>query len=389
MATHSPEILFVDDEPQALKYAKLAFPEFRVHTASGPTEAKAVLAAAGSAIGIVVSDQRMPEGSGTDLLGWVHQVHPGVIRILTTAFSDLASAIEAVNTGAVYRYVVKPWQVDDLRQTLLRAGDLWRLHRERDVLLREKLTTLQRMVVADRVRSYAVLATGLADRIRNPLQGLRAFLESAPAPEESSEPAAGGPVHWQQLWDMARSESQRILEVVQGVVSRTLEPSFTVTAVDLAAVLQATPGIAADLTGLPPGLHGDPAMLSRMLRNLVERMRAIDAATEPRLDARATEVAGVPGVALRLTAPGRPPWRLDHLRTCLSATLESDSDPAFESGLLAAFFIAHHHGGTLRVHRTTPAGPGFEIVLPLDPAAARVPGIDPEWTERLFTWFEA
>ena len=118
-------------------------------------------------------------------------------------------------------------------------------------------------------------------------------------------------------------------------------------------------------------------------------MRAIDAAAGSlRLTAAAAEVAGAAGVALRLTAPGRPAWRLDQLRTCLSAGPEADSDPAFESGLLAAFFIVHHHGGTLRLQRSSPDGPGFEIALPLDPLAARVPGVDPEWTERLFTWFE-
>ena len=171
-------ILYVDDEAQALKYFRKALEkDFEILTAENVEEARKILAEQADRIGILVCDQRMPGERGTDLLASARTDYPGIIRVLTTAYSDLDSAIEGVNSGAIYKYIVKPWDVRDLRGVLLRAMDFFIVQRQRDSLLREKLSVLQRMMVSDRIRSLAVLAAGLSHHIRNSMSALKTFLD--------------------------------------------------------------------------------------------------------------------------------------------------------------------------------------------------------------------
>src|SRR5688572_15564758 len=174
-------ILYVDDEVQALKYFRKALDkDFDIMTAENVAQATEILREHGDRIGILICDQRMPGEKGTDLLARVRSERPGIIRVLTTAYSDLQSAIEGVNSGAIYKYIVKPWDVRDLRGVLLRAMDFFVVQRQRDNLLREKLSVLQRMMVSDRIRSLAVLAAGLSHHIRNSMSALKDFMDLMP-----------------------------------------------------------------------------------------------------------------------------------------------------------------------------------------------------------------
>lgn len=165
MLTHDPNlscgILFVDDEEKALKYFRLAFsPKFTVFTASSGSEGLETLRRESSRIGIVISDQRMPEMKGAEFLGLVRQEYPHIVRILTTAYSDLDSAIEAVNKGYIYQYVVKPWEVPELNMVLQRAADYYHVVTERNELLALKMTTMQRILCSDRLKWLLLSSRG-------------------------------------------------------------------------------------------------------------------------------------------------------------------------------------------------------------------------------------
>ncbi len=146
-------VLYIDDEEKALKYFRMALDaKFTVLTASSGEEGLAILRKEPGKIGIVVSDQRMPGMIGAEVLGSVREEFPQVIRILTTAYSDLDSAILAVNKGHIYQYVVKPWDVTELEMVLHRAADYHQILTERNELLRLKMSTLQRIVCCERVK---------------------------------------------------------------------------------------------------------------------------------------------------------------------------------------------------------------------------------------------
>ena len=115
------EVLFVDDEEQTLKYLANAFSGICiVRLASNVTEALAVLQQSRN-VAVVVTDQMMPGGLGTELLQWVSENRPHIVRILTTAYASLDAAIESINRGEVFRFVEKPWSLDDLEALLQEA----------------------------------------------------------------------------------------------------------------------------------------------------------------------------------------------------------------------------------------------------------------------------
>src|SRR5678815_3174274 len=114
------------------------------------------------------------------LLEKARQLRPRIIRMLATAYSDFEAAVDAVNTGAIYKYVHKPWDIPGLEVTLKRALEFFMVQRERDELLREKLSVLHNLMITDRVVSLGVLAAGLGHHIRNSLVAIRTFLDLAP-----------------------------------------------------------------------------------------------------------------------------------------------------------------------------------------------------------------
>lgn len=155
------KILYVDDEPMALKYFdRLVSPLAPVITAASVEAGKTVLRERGHEIAVLVSDQRMPGAHGNELLRYARDHHPAMVRMLTTAYSELGEAIEAINSGEIYRYITKPWDLESLRADLKNALELASLRSERDTLLREKLMVQQSQLLAARVAQLAVACAG-------------------------------------------------------------------------------------------------------------------------------------------------------------------------------------------------------------------------------------
>lgn len=158
-----PAILYVDDEPTALKYFQRALgTQATVLTAGSVEEGKRMLDQHADTIAVLVSDQRMPGAYGNELLFYAWDRYPHVVRILTTAYSEIAHTVEAVNGGQIHRYIQKPWDISALRMEMKQAIDLARLRREHAQLLREKLLIRQKQAVANRIGTLYALCAGLA-----------------------------------------------------------------------------------------------------------------------------------------------------------------------------------------------------------------------------------
>jgi two-component system probable response regulator PhcQ len=105
-------VLYVDDEEMSLKYFTRAFQnQFQILTAASANEGYRILEKQCDKIALIMTDQRMPGEQGVQFLGRARQLHPQAIRILTTAYSDVEVAIDAVNSGAIYKYISKPWKL--------------------------------------------------------------------------------------------------------------------------------------------------------------------------------------------------------------------------------------------------------------------------------------
>ena len=114
-------LLLLDDEVNILSALKRALrPDgYRILTASTASEALALLAV--NEVQVVMSDQRMPEMSGTEFLGKVKDLYPETVRIILSGYTDLESVIDAINHGAIYRFFTKPWEDELLRSCIAEA----------------------------------------------------------------------------------------------------------------------------------------------------------------------------------------------------------------------------------------------------------------------------
>src|SRR6266704_4207151 len=181
-------VLYVDDEEKSLKYFARAFADqFRILTAPNAQDGLKLLEAHKDDRGLLITDQRMPGEKGVWLLEKARQLRPRIIRMLATAFSDMEAAVAAVNSGAIYKYITKPWDPPQLETTLKRGLEFFIVQRERDQLLKEKIATLHNMMIADRIVSLGLLAAGLSHHIRNSLVAVKTFLDLAPAKMEEEK----------------------------------------------------------------------------------------------------------------------------------------------------------------------------------------------------------
>ncbi len=136
MSQERVSVLIVDDEPYILPIlAGLISREFEVFTANSADEAQATLES--RHVDIVLSDQRMPRRTGIQLLEWVREHQPNTVRLLMTGFAELEDAVDAINKGHVYHYLLKPCRTEELIQVLRNAAEKVGLERERERLVTE------------------------------------------------------------------------------------------------------------------------------------------------------------------------------------------------------------------------------------------------------------
>ena len=129
-------LLLVDDEKDILRTLTLTFEgEYKVFTARSGLEALEILEK--QDISLIISDQRMPEMTGVELLQKAITINPHAIRIILTGYTDTAALIQAINKGHIYQYVTKPWDRQDFKVIVKRALESYELTMENQRLLKE------------------------------------------------------------------------------------------------------------------------------------------------------------------------------------------------------------------------------------------------------------
>lgn len=122
---HEKVLLLVDDEANILRaLARLLRRDgYTILTAGGGREGLEILRQ--HPVQVIVSDQRMPEMSGAEFLSSARELYPDTIRIALSGYTDLNSVTESVNKGAIYKFLTKPWEDDELRQHISDAFELY------------------------------------------------------------------------------------------------------------------------------------------------------------------------------------------------------------------------------------------------------------------------
>ena len=146
------KIMIVDDEPANLRtLLRLFRQEYQVITAESGAEALTLLQQ--HDVALMISDQRMPQMTGIELMKKAVEVRPQMVKILLTGYTDIGALIESINSGLVYRYLTKPWNNDDLQLTVARALEHYEITKSNCLIamenkrLRARLHSISEMAV--------------------------------------------------------------------------------------------------------------------------------------------------------------------------------------------------------------------------------------------------
>ena len=396
-------VLYVDDEKKSLKYFTLAFEDqLRIFTAPNAQEGLKLLEAHKDEIGLLMTDQRMPGEKGVWLLEKARQLRPRIIRVLATAYADMDAAVAAVNTGAIYKYVTKPWDPPQLENTLKRGLEFFMVQRERDQLLKEKMSVLHNMMIADRIVSLGLLAAGLSHHIRNALVAVKTFLDLAPAKMEEEKMDLEGlrnPDFWKAYYHNVQGQIEKINNMLKDLWTASEKPvvefgdSVHLHEVVADMIMQLKEGFTAKqiqvenlIPATLPMLNVNKLKFCRLFELLLkDELASLPAGSRVTLSAELAADAqeGKEEVRVQVSdnGPGLPK---EALRLVFDPfVVRSDSPMEYGIHLMACYFIVHHHGGRIDAKSEDGRGTTFTLRLPLNPNQATPPQTEQEFLHKV------
>jgi C4-dicarboxylate-specific signal transduction histidine kinase len=371
------DVLFVDDEPDNLTVFEAACAgQFRVLTASSAERALALLTE--HEVIVLLADQRMPRMSGLELLAKVRVEFPEVVRMLVTAYSDLETAIDAINCGHVRRYLKKPWEHGELLSALSEGVEYYQM--------RAKLGALERRLLeTERVYSLGVITAGLARELNGPVSEvvahvdrprnlLRAVRESLPGTVPGAAALRAQLTDADEELGNALGGAARTLDVVRGVelptgscerlnvdVSEILRLTLRLVQIEL----RAAGSVEIDVQPVPVVL-ASPAQLGQVILNLV--ISILEAQAHMPRDQRRLRIRLVheePWVVFEVGSPG-----LARTRGTRASSLPppSNRESSDELGLAISRSIVSDLGGELDTEASE--GSALRLRLPRSGQAA-------------------
>lgn len=167
-------ILCVDDEVDNVDALERLFRrKYNVLKATSGADALKILK--NENVSLIVTDQRMPNMTGTEFLAESMKKRPDAIRILLTGYTDIDSVISAINSGQVYRYVTKPWDPVDLANTVDKAIERFELSAELKEKNQALLLALKELKTLDEAKSNFMIL--INHELKTPLTVMMSFLE--------------------------------------------------------------------------------------------------------------------------------------------------------------------------------------------------------------------
>jgi two-component system response regulator HupR/HoxA len=289
-------VLIVDDEPRVLDALEAVLAaEFRVLRAEGGEQALRLLP--GADVAVIVTDYRMPGMTGVELLHRSQDVAPEAVRIVLTAYTDVDSLMDAINTGRIYHFVAKPWDPNELLVIVRRAAERYTLTRD-NARLRDELelavNALRREVQESRTRPLALESlVGASGGLRQVVDLARKVLDTDTTVLLLGETGTGKELFARLIHDNGPRRAARFVAQNCGALSETLLESelfghtrgaFTGATAERKGLFEEADGgtIFLDEVG-----ETSPAMQLRLLRVLQEgEIRRVGASVPRKVDVR-------------------------------------------------------------------------------------------------------
>jgi two-component system probable response regulator PhcQ len=261
------------------------------------------------------------------------------------------------------------------------------VQRERDQLLKEKLSVIHNMMIADRIVSLGLLAQGLSHHIRNPLQAVKTFLDLAPAKLEEEKLDASGlrdPDFWKEYYQNAQTQLDKITNLLKDLWSAPEKPDSSfgsrvqvggVVDKEVALIrpnleakgITVVNSIPADL----PEIGVDAQKFHRLFELLLrDELASLPHGAKITFTGRYLNEtpSGQPEVEILVAddGPGLPKEALRILFDPFVVRMDMPSE--YGINLMACFFIVHHHGGKIAAQSHTGNGTTFSIRMPVNPS---------------------
>jgi signal transduction histidine kinase len=167
-------ILCVDDEVDNVDALERLFRrKYNVLKATSAAEALSLLAK--HPVTVIISDQRMPQKTGVELLAESIKSHPSAIRILLTGYTDIDSVISAINAGQIYRYVTKPWDPVDLSNAVDKAIERYEIGEELVEKNRALEAALDELRTLDQAKNQFMVLVN--HELKTPLTSMLSFTD--------------------------------------------------------------------------------------------------------------------------------------------------------------------------------------------------------------------
>jgi signal transduction histidine kinase len=372
-------ILLVDDDsPNLDVLAAILSPPFKVHTAESGMAALGIVAE--QPLDVIITDQRMPEMTGVELLEKVRATRPDIAGLVLTAYSDHSAMVQAINRAQAFRFLGKPWDegtilaaVDQARDHVFRHRAIVKLVDDlairNDELARaiDKIqTTQQQLLHMERLGTIGRLTAGVTHDLRNFLMGLT-YLE---------QELVGGTVsgELQESFSIGLAGIRNLLNTLEtmqhfartghlGVSMAEVQPyavvhdAMSVLRMDMEARRRRlVESVSPDL----PAMIGDRRKLTQVLVNLLRN--AVQATTQGQMVCMNAEPGPSGGIILAVEdeGPGVSAEVRDRLFEAFSTT---KGDGGMGMGLYMARMIVESHGGQLVCTDREGGGTRFEVRL--------------------------
>lgn len=369
--------MVVDDEAIALKYFSRAFgDEFSIHTVNSASGALSVLEENHDSIGIVVTDQRMPESSGIELLQEVRDRYPSIVRILTTAYTDQSLLVEAINSGAVYAFIAKPWELNNFEEVLINAAEQHDRLATEAHLVASKLDELKAKIFDDRIKDVGMVSAKIGHYIHNALCPLTFVIEQLIAHSHSTPDL---PLDFVQstrdhLYDVAQTLKD-LEQASAGAPAEDLEwldlDDLAKQALKETVIIRSQKRLKFDKSVDPdtPRIMGSGKQLAKVFRFMIaEEIVSLPESSEVKLSIRPELADGeVIGAAICFE-DSVPVARTTSAESLLHPFNLRGSNPReFGVFLVSCYLIVKHHGGSINARINEQGGLSISVFLPCEP----------------------
>ena len=373
-----------DDEGNLVVLEEFLIDDYEIVTTTSPAEALQLVRS--GEFDMVISDQRMPNITGVELLREVRKLYPDTIRIIISAYSDAKAMLDAINVGEVYRFILKPWDPDQV-EAVVREGLEYRLQRlviQRlvDELHKKNLdlegamatlrTTQDRLLQTAKLATIGQLTSSIVRELKNHVTGVKLLadaVEKADVPAEFSEFVQLGVASAETLFELIGGlnafahKDQWKLKRNSCDVNKIIETGLRVARLDERASQR-------NITFTPepalPGAIIDGEKVRQVVVNLV--LNALDA----------TQVGGRVEITTSFTGTQTVNFRVQDDGAGMSAEMlgqlkgpfVSARDDGLGLGLQVCRRVVEAHGGKMDIISAPDEGTAVTVELPTEPRFA-------------------